>query len=366
MVITIEKKLFSEAVHTVARFAERRSATLAALSGIAIVAGDDGIKLRATNLETGIDLKVEGSVKSPGIVVLPAAVLRDIAGSLMGSGSVTLEHAGDTIVMGSGAGKSTMKTLSAEDFPVIPIPSSAEKTLTLSGATLRELIGAVASCASSSTVRPELASVFLSGEGGVLKAVASDSFRLAEKKIPVEKTAKPFHVLIPAKNAIDILQTLPEGEVRVLLDEHQCAFSWEGGVVTTRLVAAQYPDYTQIIPKSYAAEATLLRKDFEAALRRVAVFSDTFQKVRLAIDPKGKRVSLSSRNAEVGESTENMSTAASGEGIELSFNHRYLAAPISLITAENLTLSAGGIGRPLVIRGTGDASYLYLVMPMNQ
>lgn len=366
MVITLGKKEFSEAVHTVARFAERRSATLAALSGIAIVAGDDGIKLRATNLETGIDLTVEGSVKNPGVVVLPAHVLREIAGSFSGQGSITLEHAGDTVVIGSGAGKSTMKTLPAEDFPVIPIPRSPDATLTLSGTVLRELIGAVAACASVSTVRPELASVFLSGEGGVLKAVASDSFRLAEKKIPVEKTAKPFRVLIPAKNAVDILQTLPEGEVKVTLDEHQCAFSWKEGVVTTRLVAAQYPDYAQIIPKSYTAEATVLRKDFETALRRVSVFSDTFQKVRLGFDPKAKRVSFESRNADVGESAENLPASVSGEGIELSFNHRYLASPLPLISAENLTLSAGGIGRPLVIRGTGDASYLYLVMPMNQ
>jgi DNA polymerase-3 subunit beta len=200
----------------------------------------------------------------------------------------------------------------------------------------------------------------------VLKAVASDSFRLAEKKISVEKTAKPFRVLIPAKNAIDVLQTLPEDEVKLSLDEHQCAFTWKDGVVTTRLVAAQYPDYTQIIPKSYAAEGTVLRKDFETALRRVSVFSDTFQKVRLGFDPKGKRVSFESRNADVGESSENLPAAVSGEGLELSFNHRYLASPLPLISTDSLTLSAGGIGRPLVIRGTGDASYLYLVMPMNQ
>ncbi len=366
MVITIEKKIFTEAVQQVARFAERRSATLAALSGIAIVAGDDGIKLRATNLETGIDLRIEGSIKKTGIAVLPANILREVAGSLFGSGTVTLEHAGDTIVMTSGVGKSTIKTLSAEDFPIIPIPDTPEKTLTLSGTLLRELIGSVVTCASPSTVRPELASVYLSGEGGMLKAVASDSFRLAEKKIPVEKTTKPFSVLIPAKNAVDILQTLPDGEVKLSLDEHQCAFSWEGGVVTTRLVAAQYPDYTQIIPKTFNAEATVLRKDFEAALRRVSVFSDTFQKVRLGLDVKNKKVSFVSKNADIGESNEELLGAVSGEGIELSFNHRYLAAPLSLITADNLTLSSGGIGRPLVIRGTGEASFLYLVMPMNQ
>ncbi len=77
MIISIEKKEFSEAVLRVARFAERRSATLPVLAGIAIIAGDDGIKLRATNLETGIDLRVEGTIEETGVAVLPASILRD-------------------------------------------------------------------------------------------------------------------------------------------------------------------------------------------------------------------------------------------------------------------------------------------------
>jgi DNA polymerase-3 subunit beta len=206
----------------------------------------------------------------------------------------------------------------------------------------------------------------LASAGGVLIAAASDSFRLSEKKLPAEKSVKPFKVLIPAKNAADILSTLPESEVTLMLDEHQCAFKWKDGVVTTRLVSAQYPDYTQIIPKSFSAEATVLRKDFDAAVRRVSVFSDSFQKVRLGFDVKGKHLVFSSRNSDVGESSEELTAATSGDSLELSFNHRYLAAPLPLITAENLMLSSGGIGRPLVIRGAGDASFLYLVMPMNQ
>src|SRR6201999_3561139 len=102
MIINIEKKEFSDAVSRVARFAERRSATLPVLAGIAIIAGDDGIKFRATNLETGIDLKVPGTIEQPGVVALPASILRDITSSLSGTGSITLEHAGDTVLVTSG------------------------------------------------------------------------------------------------------------------------------------------------------------------------------------------------------------------------------------------------------------------------
>lgn len=366
MIITLDKKAFSEGVQSVARFAERRSGTLPVLAGIAIIAGDDGIKLRATNLETGIDLKVEGTIRSDGVVALPANTLRDIAASLSGSGTLTLEHAGDTVVVSTGNGRSTLKTLPFEDFPTLPLPESPQAKFKLPGSLLRTLVTSVVSYASTSTVRPELASVLVSADGSVLKAVATDSFRLAEKRVSLAGATPTFSMLIPAKNAIDMMQTIPDEDIEVSVDDHQCALFWSKGVLTTRLVSANYPDYAQIIPKTFVSEANVLKKDFEAGLRRTAIFSDTFQKVRLGFDPAGKKLTLAAQNADVGESAESVPGAVSGEGVELSFNHRYLAAPTSVIGTESLTLSASGIGRAMVIRGTGDTSFLYLVMPMNQ
>lgn len=366
MIIKTERNAFAEAIHIVSKFSERRSATLPSLAGIALVAGRDGIRLRATNLETGVDLSLAGSVEGEGLIVLPAGTLTQMSSSLPGNGSVTLEHAGDTVTITSGGSTSKIKTLPAEDFPLIPVPTGSENSFTLPGETLISLIQSVGPSASTSSVRPDLGSILISFSGGILKAVASDSFRLAEKKTSISGTIKPFSVLIPAKNALDIAQILPKTEVQVLIDEHQCAFSWEGGVVSTRLVAANYPDYEQIIPKTFVSGATVLKKDLEASLRRTAVFSDAFQKVRLGFDQKEKKIFLSAKNSEVGESAEGVSGAVSGESLELSFNHRYLAAPLSLIGSDNVTLSAAGIGRPLVIKGAGDTSFLYLVMPMNQ
>jgi DNA polymerase-3 subunit beta len=365
MIITLEKKEFSDAVSIVSRFAERRSATLPALAGIAIVAGKDGITLRATNLETGVNLSVGGEVTKEGAVALPAQTLRDITNSFTGTGSFSLQNDSDVVTIVAGGAKSTIKTLPYDDFPGLPAPEG-KTTMKVPGAVLRSLVTTVAACASPSTVRPELASVFLSAEGGTLKAVATDSFRLAEKKISVEKGIIPFSILIPAKNAMDVVQTIPDDDIELAIDEHLCAFSWKTGTLTTRLVATAYPDYAQIIPKSFSAEATVLRKDFESALKRAAVFSDSFQKVRLGFDAGGKRLSFSARNTDIGESTEETTAQVTGDSIELSFNHRYLYTPLPLIAAESITIASAGMGRPLVIRGVGDASFLYLVMPMNQ
>lgn len=353
-------------MHTASRFAEKRSGTLPVLSAVLIIASDEGIKLRATNLETGVDLKVEGECKSNGVVAVPAAILQQIAGSLTGEGEVTLEHTGDILSIKSGLGKSSVKTIPYDDFPTIPFPENPKNRIVLPGVLLRNLFTTIASCASTSTVRPELASIYLSIEGSVLTAVATDSFRLAEKKVPLSNKGTQGKFLIPAKNAIEIAQALPDEDVILSFDEHQCAFVASTGMLVSRLTSAIYPDYRQIIPKESVVEATILRKDFEAALKRTTIFSDAFQKVRMVFDAKGKQITLFARNADVGESTETIPAQVAGTAIELSFNHRYLAAVLGLTPAESISVSAAGIGRPLLIKGVGDASLLYLVSPMNQ
>ncbi len=366
MFITLEKKEFSSAVGIVSRFAERRAGTLPSLSGIALTVADRNITLQATNLETGIQLRIPGTIKKEGSVALPANVLREITNSFSSEGLLTLEQKEDVVIFSSGKARGTVKTLSYDDFPALPSPEDEKTKIILPGTLFKSLISTVASCASPSTVRPELASVFLSAENNTVKAVATDSFRLAEKKVPVEKGIIPFSVLIPAKNALDIVQTIPDSELTIVFGEHLASFSWNLGTVTTRLVALQYPDYTQIIPKTFSAEATILRKDFESALKRTAVFSDSFQKIRLGFDGKESSLVFSARNNDIGEASESIPARLTGGSLELSFNHRYIQAPLSLMHSESMTVSTAGIGRPLVLKGVGDTSFLYLVMPMNQ
>ena len=149
MNISIEKKEFSEAVHIVSRFADRKSATLPALSSILLLAGDEGIKLRATNLETGIDLKLQGEIKTDGVVAIPATILQQIAGSLTQEGKITLEHTGDIVSIISGTGKSSIKTVPYDDFPSIPFPENPKNRIVISGILLKNLFSSIASCAST-------------------------------------------------------------------------------------------------------------------------------------------------------------------------------------------------------------------------
>jgi hypothetical protein len=129
---------------------------------------DGDIKMRATNLETGIDLKIEGRCVADGVVSIPATILQQIAGSLTGSGALTIEHVGDTILLTSGTSKSSIKTVPYDDFPSIPFLKTQNNITTR-----------VLSLFSSIVVVPhqlyvELCGIYLGVEGGVLTVVATD------------------------------------------------------------------------------------------------------------------------------------------------------------------------------------------------
>lgn len=366
MNISIEKKNFIEAVYKTARFAEKKTTTLPVLASVLIVASEDGIKMRATNLETGIDTTVEGKCLTSGVVAIPANLLQQIASTVSGDGVITIEQTGDTLTLKSDSSKSSIKTNPYEDFPSIPLPEQTNNTITINGSVLKTLLTSIASCASLSTVRPELASLYLKVEGGLLTLVATDSFRLVEKKVPLSNKGVQGVFLIPAKNAAEIAQAISTEDVQIVFDEHQCAFITPNTTIVSRLTNATYPDYKQIIPKDVVVEAVVLKKDFETALKHTTIFADTFQKVTTVFEPKRNSLTVFAKNTDIGESSELVQAKVTGEQLTLSFNHRFISSFFSLTASDSISITATGIGRPILMRGVGDNSLLYLISPMNQ
>jgi DNA polymerase III subunit beta len=223
-------------------------------------------------------------------------------------------------------------------------------------------------CAATSSVKPELHSVFLAGEAGKITAVATDSFRLAEKTVPLKSRGGVPPILLPARNAAELIRILESfnGDVEVYFSSNQLSVQIDHVYYTSRLIDGAFPNYQQIIPKDFVAEAVLLREDFTSALRALTLFTDKFLQVSFLCDPKRKVVELSSRNADVGEEVVTIKAAVSGEEIKMSFNSRYLADAAIPLSGESLRLCMQGPGKPLVVKDSADDSYLYLAMPMNR
>jgi DNA polymerase III subunit beta len=353
------------AVSTAARFAERRP-NLPVLGTILIVAEDGRLVLRATNLECGVEMNVKAKVTQGGTAAIPAGVLAGFLANARGK-NVLAHLAGEVLKVESGSSSASIKTVPHDDFPMLP-RVSADHSFSVKADDLVRAIRAVVYCASLSAVKPELQSVLLFGEAGKLTTVATDSFRLAEKTVPLKSAGSIPQLLIPARNAVELMRVLEgvKGEVEIYYNEHQLSTQAEGLYYTSRLLDGSFPNYRQIIPSTFSTEAVVLREDMATALKSLSVFADKFAQVSLGLEPAKKAMMLSSRNPDVGEQVSTIKATVEGEQIAVSFNGRYLADSLQSIAGDSVRLHSNGPGKAMLIKDAADASFLYLAMPMNR
>lgn len=353
------------ATATAVRFAERR-ANLPVLGSILLTAENGRLVLRATNLECGVELNVPAKVQAEGMVAVPAATLTGFLANARGK-SVSAELKGEVLKVETQTSSASIKTLPHEDFPLLP-RVSADHSFSVKAADLVRAIRSVAYCASLSAIKPELQSVLLYGEAGKLTAVATDSFRLAEKTIPLKSGGSVPQLLLPARNAAELMRILENvsGDVEIYYNEHQLSTQAGEAYYTSRLLDGAFPNYRQIIPKDFSTEAVVLREEMAGALKSLSVFADKFAQVSLALEPSKKAMLLSSRNPDVGEQISTVKAVVEGDQISVSFNGRYLADSLQSISGDSVRLHSNGPGKAMLIKDAADASFLYLAMPMNR
>src|ERR687894_3272814 len=116
---TQREALFSQ-LQTVTRAASTRSA-VQALSGVQLLATGAGIELRATDMEIGLRVPLEGEIVREGAVVLPARLLVDVVRSLPGdSVGLELRAAEQDVEIVSGAATFHIPPPPLGGFPPLP------------------------------------------------------------------------------------------------------------------------------------------------------------------------------------------------------------------------------------------------------
>ncbi len=341
--------------------------SLPILSHLLLIAKRGALTVRATNLDMGIEYTVPAKIEKEGEAAVPAGVFSSFVSNLRNAKGVTLEKSDAKLKVSSSAAQATINAASTDDFPTIPKAEGA--AFSLDPQVLVKGLRSVQYAGAVGNLKPELSSVYLYHDGEELVFAATDSFRLAEKRVPLKKGVAPIpSVLIPVKNAAELVRLLEDekDEVRVSIGKGQLSIEANGFYATSRLVEGSFPDYRQIIPKEFATEVVALREDVVGALKLTTLFSDRFNQLRLKIDPKKKLFELIAKNGDLGESAESIPAALTGNAMESNFNHRYVSDCLQSLGSDSVSLRFSGENRPLLIGAVGDPSFRYLVMPMNR
>jgi len=343
-----------------------KNLSLQVLKHALLIAGEKKVLIRATNLDLGIEIDIPARVEKEGVIAIPADTLANFLSNLPEEKNIVVEQIGDHLAISGKTHSTLVKGFGYEDFPTLPFVTKGV-TVEIDAKTLVGAFRATQYAVATSDIKPEFASVYCYNEEQTLVFAATDSSRLAEKRVLLKKEPQEMNILIPGKNITEIVRALEgiDETVRICATKNQVSFHTEHMRITSRLVDGTFPDYRQIIPKKFTTEATVLRQDLLDRLKLTTVFSGKLQQVRIKKYPKEKLFEIESRSDDIGETTHQIDAALSGDDVEFLLNQRFLTDVLAYLPADSVTLYASGSGRPLVIKGVGDQTFTYLVMPMK-
>lgn len=346
--------------------------TLPITQNVLLTTDQSRLKLAATNLEMAISCWIGAKVEEEGAITVPARLLTEFINSLPND-QIDIALSQQTLRLKCGRFEARINGLDAEDFP--PIPQVGDGITTkIEVDSLREGINQVAFTAATDESRPVLTGVQLEFDGDKLTLAAADGFRLAVHDTsllsPVNEKAA---IIIPARALNELSRFLVDQEepveITVNQQKSQALFHLKNIEMVSQLIQGTFPNYSQLIPQSYATRAAVDVAEFLRVTRMASIFArDSSGIVRLVITPGAEltpgKINFSARAEEIGDNVSEIDALIDGEPTKIAFNAKYLLDVLAVLHQKQVALEITTPSSPGVLRPVGTDNYIHVIMPM--
>src|SRR4030042_2504829 len=268
----------SQGLNIVSHISDKNT-SLPILNNILIKTENKNIKLISTNLEIGINCAIRGKVEEDGEITIPGRIFADYI-SLLPNDKVNIELKGDEAHINCNNYSTKIKGNPSSDFPLIPsIKKEESASVEVAISDLRSAAQQVIFAIAPNEARPEISGIYISAKDNSLTLAATDSFRLAEKKIKItaRKNGDELNTIIPYKTLNELGRILSslgrndemeeEETVSIYITDNQIFFSCKNIELISRTIDAKYPDYGQIIPTEFKTTAVMDVKTLANAVK---------------------------------------------------------------------------------------------------
>lgn len=365
MKIVVLQSNLAKALNQVVKIVGTRT-TLPVLNNILLSVEKGKIKLSATDLEVGITTQTIGKIEEEGKITLPAKLLSDF---VLNNKDESVEISTKEMAAGlkSSRFEATIHGISADEFPSVP-EAPKEYLVVLPKIGFYESLKKVAIAPAVDETRPVLAGVYFHFAGKELTLAATDSFRLAEKKIELKNEINESKVIIPTRTINEVLRVASASEseeIAFSVNENQASFKIGETYIVSRLIEGAFPNYSQIIPSTFKIETKAKAIDLTAAVRMTSLFSrdSANNNVKVAIKKDG--LNIASAASQVGTAKSHVPAEVRGEELEIAFNARYILEALNIITDGEIMLKFNDSSSPAVIKLASDPGYTYIIMPLK-
>ena len=365
MKFTCEQGNFLKALNQVSRIVSART-TLPILSNILLSVTKDKIFLSSTDLEVAVTAQAEGKIEQEGKLTIPARLLSDF---ITNNHDKTINFSTpkeNVLNLKSEHFEAKITGISAEEYPTIP-EMPKENILNIEAKELLEAIKKTVIATANDETRPVLAGIYFQFDGKVLTMAATDSFRLAEKKIALKEEVVDKKFIVPMRTMAEVLRLMSsiEGDsVAISFTENQIAFKIGKTEVVSRLIEGAFPNYAQIIPANFKISITADFNTLNDAVKMSALFSKNSAN-NIKFNVKDGALTIISEAAETGEATSKIPAEITGGDITVAFNARYILDVLQILASEKITINLNDEASAGMITTQDDKNYLYIAMPLR-
>lgn len=365
MKATILQNNFAKSLNSISRVVGNRT-TLPVLNNVLLVAEKGNLTISATDLEVAITSKMIGKVDKDGKLTIPARLLSDFILNNRDE-SIEIEQSGLTLSLKSVHFEANIKGIDADEFPTVP-ERKGKAFCKIKSKDLLESLRQVNFAAAGDDSRPVLAGILMKFDGEELTLAATDSFRLAEKKLKLETKIESREIVVPVRTMNEVMRILSQGEpentAEITLLENQIFFSLGDVQIVSRLIEGNFPNYAQIIPASSKISVKMPLNEAMSALKMSALFAkDLANNLKVAI--KDNEVIFKSTAGERGDTTSSVASKTKGGELEITFNARYLIDVLGVLSGKEFEMKFNDDSAPAIITCEQDKDYLYLAMPLK-
>ena len=378
MNFTINRSAFISQLNNILRAISSKT-TIPILTGLKMVVNKDNIVLTGSNSDITIESVINANdaendltIEATGAIVLQARFFSDIVKKLPDK-KVTIEvTSGFQADITSGSAKFQINGQDAENFPHLP-EIETNKSVTLPNDILKEVIRQTVIAVSKQESRPILAGVHMTLKDGVLTAVATDSHRLAQRKVVLENidNSIDFDVIIPGKSMEELSGMISDvhEDVQMQVTENQVLFIFGNTHFYSRLLEGNYPETSQLIPQTADTTVELEAGTFLSSIERASLLSHESRNdvVKLSLKPSESLVRISGDSPDIGTVEEKVVTSAlDGNDLEISFNPNYMKDALRSFGQATIKISFTSPLRPFTLVPTEDQeNFVHLITPVR-
>lgn len=377
MKFTINRPAFINQLNNVLRAISSKT-TIPILTGLKMVVTDHSVILTGSDADITIESTLDASdssyglsIEEPGAIVLPARFFNEVIKKLPDKQATIEVFNGLQVRITSGTAEFTINGQDANNYPHLPEVES-ENTVELASDMLREVIDQTRIAVSKQESRPILTGIHVTLNNGILTAVATDSHRLAQRKVELPETAdRDFDIVLPGASMTELAKMIADEKdgVKMQITENQALFIFGNTHFYSRLLEGNYPETSRLIPESSDMRLEITASDLLASIERASLLSHESRNnvVKLSVNPENKIATVSGTSADVGNVEEEINAdQIVGNPLEISFNPDYMRDALKSFGQTKILISFTTALRPFTLVPTEEkANFVQLITPVR-